>query len=175
MYILAVLLVVIMVGTAGILATKRYRKTEEELFRVKEIPMTALLGFLLWLEAGAILYVVIAVPENLIKSSRSFWNVVIFILLSSILGAVMILYYFIKSCIVSEKGIKCISLIGTVTELSWQEVSSVKVSTGKRLILESADGKKKVTVGGEKKSYQEFIRLAEKRMKPVSGREYLHN
>ncbi|MEH7248154.1 hypothetical protein V7114_15370 [Neobacillus niacini] len=173
---IAVLYVAIIIATIVVIFTRRVKgKQPGEILRVKEINITSLLGIFLLLEAGAILYYGLTTPERLITSSRAETNVYIFLLLSIGSGAFMQLYYFVKCCIITKDGVTGVSIWGRQTTLSWNEIASSHLTNGKRLTLTNKDGSKKFTVGGEKGTYKEFVKLASKNIRPEAGDDVLRN
>ena len=114
------------------------QKFSNEIFRVREIGMTSVLGALLWLEAGAILAYGITLPERLSGGFSSDLNVFGFLVLSILLGAYMQLYYFVKAIVVTDAGIVGISVWGKQTVLEWQDISEIRVSMLRRVTLGGA-------------------------------------
>lgn len=147
------------------------QKFSNEIFRVREIGMTSVLGALLWLEAGAILAYGITLPERLSGGFSSDLNVFGFLVLSILLGAYMQLYYFVKAIVVTDAGIVGISVWGKQTVLEWQDISEIRVSMLRRVTLGGHNGS--VTVGGEKKAYARFLRLAVKKIQADTGNDIL--
>ncbi|MEM1485776.1 hypothetical protein V6615_13035 [Oscillospiraceae bacterium PP1C4] len=158
--------------TAATISLKRCKPLEDELFRIREIPMTAVLGIALWAEAAGILYVLSTVPERLLTNQNASVNSYVFLTVSIILGSGMLLYRTVKIIIVCQNVVVYVSLLGKKTVLRWDEVSNLKLSHSKRLTMISEDGKK-ITVGGEKQSYGRFIILASQKLEPETGEEIL--
>lgn len=162
----------VLAGTLYIIRRHRsLQRLPKELFRVREIGMTSVLGALLWLEAGAILAYGITLPERLSGGFSSELNVFGFLALSILLGAYMQLYYFVKVIIVTEAGIVGVSVWGRKTVLEWQAVSEVRVSMLRRVTLAGSGGS--VTVGGEKKAYARFLKLAARKIQADTGNDIL--
>lgn len=171
---LMVLYVIVVIATLAVIIAKRVKtKQAGELFRLKEINMTAVLGFLLWIEAGTILGCALWQPESIITSNTAKWNLYIFLLLSILLGSFMLLYYFVKCDIILENGVIGVSVTGKQTTLDWKEVWDVSLFNGKRLVMQDKGSTKKIVVGGEKKVYKEFVQLALKKTNPGKGRDVL--
>lgn len=172
--LIGILFILVVAATLILIATRRPKKEQPgELFRIREISITSLLGLMLWLEAGFILYYGIMMPERLITSSQAEINVYIFLILSILAGAFMLLYYFVKCAIVTKDGVIGISPLGEKTVLKWKEVASLKLNTGKRLTLINKEATKKITVGGEQASYKNFLRIACKEIPPEAGDDIL--
>lgn len=163
---------VVIIVTAVIIATRRCKRMPGELYRIREISMTAVLGALLWLEAGTILYYDLAIPQRLITNSNSQINVYIFLTLSILTGAGMLLYYFVKSIVVCEDSVTYVSFYGTTKILKWEEITEVRTNVGKRFVLIGKNNVK-MTVGGQRKTYKEFIELACKKIRPEVGEDIL--
>lgn len=168
-----VLYAVVLLATAGIILLRRPKKAEGAKFTIQEIPMTAGLGLFLWLEAGVILYYWYTVPERLVLSRNSQINVCIFLLLSALLGSGLLLYYFVKRIIVSESGVTYVDLFGRTEFLQWEKITSVKQSSGKRMVLEG--GETKFTVGGNRKGVIQFVKYAAGKIPPIAGDDVLRN
>lgn len=165
---------IIILATLALIAFRGVRTQQSgERFRIREISLTALLGAMLWLEAAFILYYGLTVPERIITSARAEINVYIFLFLSIIGGSFMLLYYFVKCCIVTDDGIIGISPFGKKTVLKWKEVASLQLGVGKRLTLISKEATKKITVGGEQSSYKNFLRIACQEIRPEAGDDVL--
>ena len=162
------------IGTLYMIISRRQKTLENELFRIKETYMTALLGLGLWAEAGAILYIMCTVPEKLAMTQTSTINTYIFLGASIILGAILNLYYFLKNIIIGETYITYVSILGSTTTFNWNEINKVKLSQGKRLTLISKNSNK-FTVGGDKGPYKKFIIIALNKIKPEVGQDVLHH
>lgn len=152
-----------------------------ETLRVKEISVTALLGAMLWLEAGTILYYGFTEPEHLITSGRAWINMLIFLTLSILAGSFMLLYYFVKCIILTEDGVTGVSWSGKRTVLSWAEIDGLSLGQGKRLTLSSSKTGERIVVGGEKGEYKEAVKVIFQKLPSRLGvnerkilKEYLH-
>ena len=73
-----------------------------------------------------------------------------------------------------QDGVTYVSFLGQCKELDWEDVTEVKQSSGKRLVLAARDGTK-ITVGGSKNTYAEFIRLAARYIPPEAGDDVLRS
>lgn len=164
---------VVLLATVGIIVLRRPKNSPDAKFTIREIPMTAVLGLFLWLEAGVILYYWYTVPERLVRSRNSQINVCIFLSLSALLGSGLLLYYFVKRVIVSENGVTYVDLFGRSEFMQWEKITSVKQSSGKRMVLEG--GGMKFTVGGNRKGVIRFVKYATGKIPPIAGDDVLRN
>lgn len=152
--------VVVLVATGIVIATRRLPPQPGEAIRVKEIGFTVLLALLLWLEAGMVLYYAFTVPERLFINQNSIINVSIFLLLSILIGAVAMLFYFVKCITADAEGVIYHSFWGVSSRIIWSEVTGFGKANGKRLTLMGKNNEK-LTVGGDREKVKEFIKYAE--------------
>lgn len=158
--------------TCYIIIFHREKPQKGELFRVKEIFMTLILGIALWVETIAVLFVMYTTPDKLVNSGDSTMNIYIFLSASIILGAVLILYYSVKCIIISDNDIIYISIIGKKKTIAWKNIKEIKTSQGRRLTIIGKDGVK-LTVGGNKESYKRFLKMSEQKIKPEIGEDII--
>lgn len=143
-----------------------------ELLRIKEPPMTALLGLVLWLEAGVVLYFLLNQPQQVAVSQQGRINAYIFLVASVAFGGAMILYCFKKVILVFPDRVVYVSMFGQQQTLNWEEIDQVKMTQSKRLTLIHVGGTK-FTVGGKTESYREFVKLASKKIPSEAGEDIL--
>jgi hypothetical protein len=153
------------------LLVKRTPK-QGELLRIKEPPMTAWLGLVLWVEAGIVLYFLLTQPEHLVVSQQGRINAYIFLLVSAVFGGIMILYCFKKVILVFPDQVVYVSLFGQQETLRWEEIDQIKTTQSKRLTLIHKGGTQ-FTVGGKTEDYREFVKLASKKIPPEAGEDIL--
>lgn len=166
-----ILMAAVAAATLYFLFAKRVPE-QGELLRINEPPMTALLGFALWVEAGFVLYFLLTQPEHVAVSQQGRINAYIFLLASAALGGTMILYSFTKAILVFSDRVVYVSLFGRQETLRWEEIDEVKVTQSKRLTLLHKGGTQ-FTVGGKMESYREFVKLASKKIPPEAGEDIL--
>ncbi|MGE4485747.1 MAG: hypothetical protein AB7C97_11620 [Oscillospiraceae bacterium] len=165
-YILALL------GTFVFVVTRRTGPGKDELFRIKETPMTALFGLMILIEAGFLQYFLITKPEQIVATGEGLRNAYLFLFISVALGCCLIMYAFVKTVIVTEKGVICVSLFGSHEEVDWNEIDGIELTRNNRLVL--IKGKElKVTVGGDRESFKRFIKMADKKIRPEAGEDIL--
>jgi hypothetical protein len=168
--IIIVLYGAVVILTLILTALWRVKPQEQELFRIKETPLTAVFGFLLWAECGIIMYYNLTSPEHLGTGQNVQINAWIFIAVSALLGSGVILYYFVKTIIVKEDGFIYVSILGKSTEMKWNDVHEVSRIHTKRIILKTRGGIK-ITIGGDIKNYKKFVSLASQKTNPEIGRD----
>lgn len=168
---LAVFIIIIII-TVVLLAAYPFKPMQGELYRIKETGMTAALGAFLWIEAGFIFYIGFTKPGSLITNLNSRINVYIFLTLSIFFGAAMLLYYFAKSVVVFEDKITFVSFYSKPITLRWEDIVKVNSSMGKRLVFLGKNNEK-ISIGGERKNFKEFIKLSYDKVPPRAGRDTL--
>lgn len=166
-----ILVAAAVLATLAVAVVKRVGPEQGELFRIRETPMTAVLGFALWAEAFVVLYFLLTQPERLAPSGQSRLNSYIFLAASAVLGGAMILYCFVKKILVFDDRVTYVSLLGQRKTIRWDEITEVKATQSKRLTL-LKDGAQ-FTVGGRAGAYHRFLKLAAKKIPPEAGEDVL--
>ncbi len=167
-----ILFAAVVIGTGIFVLMKKCDLQPGEVLRIRETPLTAVLGFALWVEAGIVLYFLFTRPEQLAPSAQSKLNTYIFLFASAAFGCGMVLYSFVKVILVFDDRITYISIFGVASTLKWDEIDEVKTTQSKRLTLYQKGGTR-FTIGGKTDPYHRFIKLACKKIPAEAGEDVL--
>lgn len=156
------------------LLLKRPKPVEGMLLCVREVKAVAVLGFLLWGCACAMILYCYAVPGGIYKTDAGASEVGFFLLICIVLGAVSVLSYFMKRVMITGEQITAIGIWGGQTTVLWNAVVRLQLSGGGRIMLLDKGGAQ-VTVGGNTRHLRSFARLAEQYLRPGIGADVLQN
>lgn len=170
----AIVFSLIVIATLYLCIAKRTVKKEGELFRIKEITETTILGALLWLEGAFMLYTAIATPEKLLTNRNAVINTSIFVLLGMFMGSYMILYGMVKCVVINSEGITEIDVLGRAHSVKWDEISDAKRTSGKRIMFISRNGSK-ASVGGRRGDVKAFIQMCDKYITSRKARDVVED
>lgn len=157
---LAIIFALVALATIYLCITRKVKKKEDELLRIKEITETTILGGFLWLESIFLLYVAIVNPEKLLTNRNAVINTSIFLVLGVFLGSYMILYGIVKCVVVDSGCITEVDVFGRECSVKWEDITEAKRTSGKRIQLISRNGSK-VSVGGRRGDVKAFIKMCD--------------
>jgi len=152
------------------LLCRRKERFADAQFVVKETPLTAVLGILLFAEAAFLCVLMERRGVTIDLSSAFGRNIAVFLAASALLGAFLFCYSLVRRVAVYADRLVFRSSFGSLFELRWEDVSAVKLTQTRRMKLANKEGAG-FTVGGEKKGYSRFIVLASKLLPAQAGRE----
>ncbi|PKU24668.1 PH domain-containing protein [Telmatospirillum siberiense] len=137
----------------------------EVAIRLKEPVITLWMGGFLWLETAVLIGIGFAFPLMFGGRSDAELNVALFLLLSIVLGAYLMLYGSVKRLDLSETGLLYVDPIGRRRSLRWDDVDGVEAVAGKRFFLLSRHGR--IPVGGNRKDMRDCLLFADRHLDPA--------
>lgn len=171
MYILLISFVicVLLLAVSSIIIFKSQpAKQEGELLRLSETAFTALMGAMMIVLPFFILYAKYSKPALSGSDMDSYLYIGGFAVVCMVVGCGTMFYTFVKKIIACKDRILYINILGRKSELYWDDITEVKVPilSNKATFI----GKNtQFTVGGEPKTYKEFIKIAQRKVKPEVG------
>lgn len=169
---ISILFPVVVAALMCFLFLRRAKPVEGMLLCVREVKAVAVLGFLLWGCACAMLLYCYAVPGGVYKTDAGASEVGFFLLICIVLGAVSVLSYYMKRVVITSEQITAIGILGGQTTILWNAVVRLQLSGGGRIMLLDKGGAQ-LTVGGNTKHLRSFARLAEQYLRPGIGTDVL--
>ena len=160
-----VLCVVLLSLTAIQIKRRQPQQQQGELLRLSETKATAVMGGMLIALGFFILYMKTVNVTIAGTDQTSYLFVGGFALMCVAIGCGIMAYTFLQKVIAFEDKVVFIPIIGRTKQLYWNEISEIKVpflTNNATFIGKSC----KFTVGGEPKTYKEFIKIAKKKVKP---------
>ncbi|MCD8141618.1 MAG: hypothetical protein LUE17_17935 [Planctomycetaceae bacterium] len=155
-----------------LLLTRRPKPRPERLLVLRETYLTTVLALSGYALAIALLVARYINPSLVGDDDGAAWYFVFLCGASAVFSGLMLLNQFLRSVIVYPDSLLVTSLWGEQLGLRWDEVDEVRVNAQNRLILKAADGRS-ATIGGNRKTYREFIRIAAEKIPPESGEDIL--
>ena len=84
-----------------------------------------------------------------------------------LLGAVSLLWYFVRCIIATPQGVLAVGMTGEEQLLRWDQITRLKLENGRLLLLDVAG--RQCAVGGSRRAQLAFVRLAQERLRPGVG------
>jgi len=151
-------------------ALKRTGARPREIFRIRETMMTVVLGVALWAESGALLYILLTMPERL-GGGSAVLNGWLFAVASLLLGCFAVLFGSVKVVVACTDGFYAVTFYGSCTHILWEDVTDVQ-NVRKRLRFVTGSGRS-ATVGGSRQQMAQFVKLAAQNVPPEAGEDVL--
>lgn len=153
-------------ATVLMIALCRPRRRAEELLRVRESPAVAVIGLLLW-GFSVLLLVWLSGMELPAGPAILLSEAGLCLLIGLLLGAVSLLWYFVRCIIATPQGVLAVGMTGEEQLLRWDQITQLKLENGRLLLLDVAG--RQCAVGGSRRAQLAFVRLAQERLRPGVG------
>jgi len=157
--------VILMLLTAFLIYKRQPEKQADELLRLSETSVTAVLGGMLIVLGFFVLYQKFNNPNLAGNDENTYLIIGAFALISVALGCGVLLYSFLKKIIAYQDKVVLITFLGQYKEMYWKEITEVKASILSNKATLSGNNCK-ITLGGEPKKYKEFLKIAKKKIRP---------
>lgn len=159
--------------TLGFALKKQIPKTADEVVRLSETAMTALLGAMLLALGIALPLLKLWDPTAAGTDQGSYLFVAGMSVLCAATGCFAFLYTFVKKVIALPDGILCVTFWGRQTRIAWQDVDRLDTPLLSKSVKVCAKNGDCFTVNGAPKAYHTFLELAKQKLRPVQGKELL--
>jgi hypothetical protein len=160
----AVIAIAVILSAIVLIRVRQPKQQEGELLRLAETSFTAVMAVMMIALAFFILYMKFNNSSLGGTGSTSYYFVAGFAVLCATAGSGILLFTFLKKIIAFEDRVASVSIFGEIDELRWNEITEVKVTPLSNKI--TLIGKNtRMAAGGEPKSYKEFLKIANKKIK----------
>jgi hypothetical protein len=156
----------VVVGVAlYLIFTKRPKKMENEILRLSEPLMTAVLGGMLIAMGLFILVLKVIDPSTGGSDQSSYLMAAAFVLLCNLSGSAILLFSLLKTIIACEDKLVVVSTFGKQTHLQWREIKEIKLKPLSNKATFISD-RLEFVVGGDPRLYKKFIPIARRKIPP---------
>ncbi|HOE70555.1 MAG TPA: hypothetical protein PLR56_01095 [Brevefilum sp.] len=156
----------VVVGVAlYLIFTKRPKKMENEILRLSETWMSAVLGGMLIAMGLFILVLKVIDPSTGGSDQTSYLLAAAFILVCNVSGSAILLFSLLKTIIACEDKLVIVSAFGKQTHLQWREIKEIKLKPLSNKATFISD-KLEFVVGGDPGIYKKFIPVARRKIPP---------
>lgn len=164
------LLLLVPAVTLLVIALRRPRRGQGELLRVKESPAVAVMGLVLW---GFALWLAVWMSGMQLPVGPAVLvtDYGLCLMIGLVLGAVSLLWYFVRCTIATEQGVLSVGMTGERQLLRWDQITRLKLENGRLLMLDLAG--RQCSVGGSRRTQLAFVRLARTRLREGVGKAVL--
>jgi hypothetical protein len=166
------LCIVLIIAAPIQIIIRQPKKQKGELIRMSETVVTAVMGGMLIALGFFILYMKNANSTIAGTDQNSYLFVGVFAVVSVAFGCGIMFYTFLQKIIACEDRVVFVTILGQYKVLYWDEIREIKVrfmSNKVTLIGKSTQ----FIVGGEPKTYKEFLKIAKKKIRPEVGSDVL--
>ncbi len=171
----SIILFSVVFGTFVFIVSKRKQLDQysDAIVVVKETMMTLAFGLLMWAEAVLLCVQLITAVDAPAYTAAFSANMYAFLAASAILGSCLCCYSLIKRIAVYSDRVVYVSMWGRVETFTWEEIASVKLTQAQRLKVFCKNDDKSFVMGGCKAGFKSLIRIANKKLKGVEGKDAL--